>query len=66
MFRENRATEIQHAKSGGKMILECKVIGKQDPERAAEILAKVASELIRDGKIKLEILNDEIKNNSIK
>lgn len=48
------------------MLLKCKVIGKQDPERAAEILGKIASELIRDRKIKLEKPRDKTKNNSMK
>lgn len=45
------------------MLLECVVKGKQDPEEAKRILGKVASELIKAGKIRLDFLdkNEEIK-----
>lgn len=41
------------------MLLKCRVIGKQDPEEAKRILSRVASELIKEGKIKLSSLEDE-------
>lgn len=43
------------------MLLECKIIGKQDPKEATRILNKIASELIRDGKIKFDLPNLKIK-----
>ncbi|EPY2274215.1 hypothetical protein ACXAUS_003109 [Clostridium sporogenes] len=43
------------------MLLECVVIGKQDPEKAKIILSRVASELIRDGKIKFDSPDPKLK-----
>lgn len=39
------------------MLLECKIIGKQDAKEATKILNRVASELIREGKLKLDYPN---------
>lgn len=43
------------------MLLECKIIGKQDPKEATKILNRIASELIREGKIKLDYGNKKLK-----
>ncbi|WP_164995945.1 hypothetical protein [Clostridium niameyense] len=43
------------------MLLECKIIGKQDPKEATKILNRVVSELIRDGKIKLDFPEENLK-----
>ncbi|EPY6468961.1 hypothetical protein [Clostridium sporogenes] len=43
------------------MLLDCVVIGKQDPEKAKIILSKVVSELIRDGKIKFDSPDTKLK-----
>lgn len=40
------------------MLLKCRVIGKQDPEEAKRILGRVASELIKEGKIRLSPIED--------
>lgn len=41
------------------MLLECVVIGKKDTDKARKILATVASELIRNGKIKFDYLDSK-------